>query len=159
MRWSRKGWLYLALVTQMRNREGKFRLDFPKGHVEDQEDWLEAAIRETGEESGIPEQSLNFAWGDAHLDCEKSSKICRMYIAWTSARPEVRRNPATQIYEHIGWKWLRLDGDAEESLIHAYIQPAVPWARSIVTSRRLDSSHGSLLQQGRDFATGPGRRQ
>ena len=156
LKWTRSGWKYLTLITQMRNREGNFKLDFPKGHVEGSEDWMEAAVRETGEESGIRESDLNFAWGDAHIDCVKPSKTCRMFIAWTGQRPEIRRNPASGVFEHIGWKWLSLAGDPEEGLIHAYIRPAVQWARTIVRSGRLDSLHGSLLQQEPGPSSRPG---
>ena len=134
LRWTRRGWQYLALVTDMMSREGR-RLDFPKGHVEGDEDWIEAAVRETSEEAGLSESSLNFAWGERHIDCRRTGKTCRIFLAWTDGRPAIRRNPASGIYEHIGWKWLSLEGDPEEALIHAYIRPAVQWARSIVLGR------------------------
>lgn len=144
LRWTRRGWQYLTLVTTMMTREGERKLDFPKGHVESGEDWLDAAIRETSEEAGIDEKSLNFAWGDVHIDCVKPGKTCRIFMAWSGSRPEIRRNPASGIYEHIGWKWLSLEGDREEELIHPYIRPAVGWARSVVLSRRVDLSSVSL---------------
>ena len=147
LKWSKSGWLYLTLVTTMTNKEGKRKLDFPKGHVEAGEEWIEAAVRETHEEAGISEDELHFTWGEAHKDCEKSDKVCRMFIASTSSRPEIRRNPESNRFEHIGWKWLKLDGDGEEELIHPYIRPAVEWARSIVTSRRIDLSHVNVPRQ------------
>ena len=135
LRWTKSGWKYLTLVTSMRTGTGERKLDFPKGHVEKGEDWIEAAIRETREESGIEEDRLNFAWGDRYRDCRRVGKVCRIFIAWTDSKPEINRNPESGIYEHVGWKWLSLERDREESLIHPYIRPAVEWARSIVLTR------------------------
>jgi 8-oxo-dGTP pyrophosphatase MutT (NUDIX family) len=134
LRWTRKGWQYLTLVTDMMGRQGR-KLDFPKGHVEGDEDWIEAAVRETAEEAGLDEASLNFAWGERHIDCHRTGKTCRVFLAWTDARPTIRRNPESGIYEHVGWKWLSLESDSDEDRIHAYIQPAVSWARAIVLGR------------------------
>ena len=140
LRWTKSGWKYLTLVTTMMTRAGERKLDFPKGHVEEGEDWFDAAVRETAEESGIEERDLNFVWGDVHIDCSRPGKTCRIFLAWTGAKPVIRRNPESGIYEHAGWKWLSLDKDPEEALIHQYIRPAVEWARSIVHARRVDSS-------------------
>ena len=135
LRWTKSGWQYLALVTTMRSQSGERKLDFPKGHVEDNEDWFEAAVRETHEEAGISERHLNCAWGDTYRDFKKIGKVCRLFIAWTKDVPNIRKNPESGIYEHVGWKWLNLESDKDESLIHPYIQPAVSWARSIVLNR------------------------
>jgi 8-oxo-dGTP pyrophosphatase MutT (NUDIX family) len=150
LKWSNSGWLYLTLVTTMRTKTGDRKLDFPKGHVEGDEDWIEAAIRETREEAGIEEEMLNFTWGDQHFDCFRPNKTCRMFIASTSAKPSIEKNPVTKKYEHIGWKWLSLSGDRDEQLIHPYIREAVDWARSIVTGRRLDSTHVRMSQSAGD---------
>ena len=147
LKWSKSGWLYLTLVTTMMDKEGKRKLDFPKGHVEEGEDWIEAAVRETSEEAGIAEQDLHFTWGEDHTDCVKPGKVCRMFIASTASRPSIRRNPETNRFEHVGWKWLLLDGDNEEVLIHPYLRPAVEWARSVASGRRIDSAHVNVSQQ------------
>jgi 8-oxo-dGTP pyrophosphatase MutT (NUDIX family) len=128
----------------MFDKSGQRKLDFPKGHVEAGEDWFDAAVRETFEEAGIDEESLNFAWGDTHIDCVKPGKTCRIFLAWSNSKPAIRKNPESNMYEHIGWKWLSLEGDPAEELIHKYIRPAAKWARSIVLSRRVDLSSERL---------------
>jgi len=131
LRWTPKGWQYLTLVTDMMSKKGR-RLDFPKGHVEGDEEWIEAAIRETKEEAGIEESGLNFAWGEKFIDCHRPGKTCRLFLAWSSKKPNIQRNPESGAFEHVGWRWLFLESDESEELIHAYIRPAVAWARSIV---------------------------
>ena len=150
LKWSPAGWKYLTLVTSMIDARGKRRLDFPKGHIEKGEDWIDAAIRETLEEAGIPESSLSFTWGDRHKDCFRQGKVCRMFIASTDQKPKILRNPESHRFEHVGWQWLNLSGDAAEDQIHPYIRPAVEWARSIVAGRGVDSHHVNLLQPGSD---------
>jgi 8-oxo-dGTP pyrophosphatase MutT (NUDIX family) len=139
LRWTKSGWQYLILLTTMMGKGGARKLDFPKGHVESGEEWMDAAIRETEEEAGIPERSLNFAWGDKYIDCVRPGKTCRIFVAWSDASPKIKRNPESGVYEHIGWKWLSLERDGEEANIHQYIRPAVEWARSVVLSHRVDS--------------------
>jgi bis(5'-nucleosidyl)-tetraphosphatase len=139
--WTKTGWKYLTLVTSMIDKEGARKLDFPKGHVESGEDWIEAAIRETKEEAGISETELDFTWGDQHIDCYRTGKVCRMFIASTAAKPRIAKNPESGRFEHIGWQWLDLEQDMYERRIHPYIRPAVEWGRSIVLGRQIDSAH------------------
>ena len=40
------------LLVQVRNLEGKIVWTFPKGHLENKETWLQAALREVEEETG-----------------------------------------------------------------------------------------------------------
>lgn len=150
LKWSAGGWKYLTLVTSMIDAEGRRRLDFPKGHIEKGEEWLDAAVRETQEEAGIPESSLSFTWGEKYKDCFRQGKVCRMFIASTDSAPKILRNPETMRYEHVGWQWLNLSGDREEERIHPYIRPAVEWARSIVMGHGLDLQHVDMPHARRD---------
>lgn len=151
LRWSHKGWEYLTLETTMRLSDGRTKLDLPKGHLEGDESWIDAAIRETEEESGIPERDLSFTWGEVSRDFFRTGKVCRLYIASTQSEASIKRNPVSKRYEHVRPLWLRLAGDPDEERIHPYIQPSIEWVRSIVLSRRIDSQHGRLSRQESDI--------
>jgi bis(5'-nucleosidyl)-tetraphosphatase len=144
LKWSESGWRFLALETSMTWQDGSSRLDLPKGHVERGEDWLEAAIRETEEEAGISESDLDFTWGGSYHDCVKPGKVSRMFIASTSARPTIRRNPVTRRKEHTGTMWILLTDDAEVQRIHPYLRSCIVWARGVVSRDRIHSPHGKV---------------
>jgi 8-oxo-dGTP pyrophosphatase MutT (NUDIX family) len=154
LKWSEEGWRFLALETDMTWKDGSSRLDLPKGHVERGEDWLEAAVRETEEEAGIDEASLDFTWGASYHDCEKPDKVSRMFIASTAARPTIRRNPVTRRKEHTGTLWVRLDDEATIARIHPYLRSCIEWARKVVSRDRLHSAHGSVSGRARDTSRG-----
>lgn len=146
LRWTRDGWKFLALETDMVNKQGERKLDLPKGHLEEGEDWLDAAIRETEEEAGVSEDEMSFTWGAAFRDCERPGKRARMFIASTVATPVVSPNPKTKRAEHTGYMWLSLSADPRIERLHPYLRPAVSWALSVVSKRRLNSSHGAARQ-------------
>jgi 8-oxo-dGTP pyrophosphatase MutT (NUDIX family) len=159
LRWSQTGWQFLALETTMWDAEGNRRLDLPKGHLEKGEGWLEAAVRETAEEAGIPREKLDFTWGERHFDCLKQGKVARMFIASTSSSAKIQRNPLTNRFEHIKPLWLDLAGDKRERLIHKYLQGSLEWARSIVMSRSVKLGHEISHERGSEgsLATSGGR--
>ena len=100
--------------------------DLTKGSIDNGETSLEAAVRETYEESGIKPGDLNFKWG-------KISKPCNnviLYIAETDAEPFISANPATGKIEHTSAEWLTID-DFERQCI-GYLKPAASWARDIL---------------------------
>jgi 8-oxo-dGTP pyrophosphatase MutT (NUDIX family) len=146
LRWSEMGWQFLALETGMRWEDGSPRMDFPKGHLDGDEDWLEAAIRETEEESGIEEKDLAFTWGLRYHDCVRPGKVCRMFIASTSATPRIRPNPVSKKREHQGSRWLVLEDETSEQRLHPYLRSGILWARTIVTKSALDSGHEKMLR-------------
>jgi 8-oxo-dGTP pyrophosphatase MutT (NUDIX family) len=102
--------------------------DFPKGTVERGEAPLDAAIRETAEESSIID--LAFRWGEVF--CETApygrGKVARYYLAQTAQKvitlpisPELGRP------EHHEWRWVSFDG--AEKLLPPRLQPILTWAR------------------------------
>lgn len=90
--------------------------DFPKGIVEANEDPLEAAKRETEEETGITD--LDFVFGE---DCKETApyagnKTARYYIAET--RTEEITLPVSEELgrpEHDEWRWVTCE-EAEDLL-------------------------------------------
>ena len=111
-------------VLSLRNHKGI--LDIPKGGIEPDEFPLEAALRETLEESGI--SKLDFVWGLDYIINEQLT----CYVAETSQDPIISRNPHTGIMEHASASWV-----SWEELIQGtfdYVVPCVEWAKRRVVS-------------------------
>ncbi len=85
--------------------------DFPKGKIELGERVIEAAIRETQEESGI--SKLKFTWGQAHaqtLPYGIVKKVSYYFLAETEEKDIVMQiNPELGRAEHEEYKWLTFD--------------------------------------------------
>jgi 8-oxo-dGTP pyrophosphatase MutT (NUDIX family) len=101
---------------------GKY--DLPKGKIEDDEDAITAAIRETEEEACITD--LKFNWG---MDSYQTGPVT-IFLAETCQEPKIIKNPESGIFEHHGAKWLTWE-EAESSL-YVYLRGAIPWAKSIL---------------------------
>ncbi len=106
--------------------------DFPKGEVQADEAPLDAAVRETREETGITD--LQFCWGQGFKATEpynRGKKIARYYVAATS-QPEVvfSVNPEIGVSEHHEYRWLSYF--ELEKLSPPRLLPVIRWARSVV---------------------------
>lgn len=101
-------------------------LDIPKGGIEDSEFPLEAALRETMEESGI--SKLDFKWGVNYV--ENGDLIC--YVAETNEDPVISRNPHTGVMEHVKAEWVSWDEIIRGT--YSYIIPCIEWAKRTVLS-------------------------
>ena len=103
--------------------------DFPKGLVEDGEEPLAAAIRETAEETGVAD--LAFEWGAEFYETAPyaRNKVARFYLARTATeRIVLPVNPELGRPEHHEHRWVDL---AEAyALSGARLQPVVSWAAS-----------------------------
>ncbi len=101
--------------------------DFPKGMVEAGEEPLEAAIRETGEEVGVP--SLDFCWGTVYRETRPYAhgKVARYYVARTrQTSVELPVSPQLGRPEHHEYRWV---GYAEgRSLLAPRVAPILDWA-------------------------------
>jgi len=101
--------------------------DFPKGQVEDGEDPLAAAVRETREEAGIDD--LEFAWGEEYAETAPytGGKVARYYLARTRAeRIVLPVNPALGRPEHHEYRWADLT--EAFALTGARLRPVIAWA-------------------------------
>ena len=96
--------------------------DIPKGHLEDGDTYLETAIRECEEESGI--NDLNFQWGTGSIKLDN----LRVFVASTEQEGQIVPNPHTGIYVHERCEWLTF----EKMKYHAYkyLVPGIWWAES-----------------------------
>ena len=103
---------------------------FPKGQIETGETPLQAAVRETEEETAITD--LDFCWGDLHIDTipRAGHKTSRYFIAVS---------PAARVYlpisaelgrpEHHEFRWVAI-GTAH-LLLGVPLQPVIRWAAKI----------------------------
>ncbi len=106
--------------------------DFPKGIVEPGEDPVDAAVRETREETTIDD--LKFKWGYVFKDTgpyNNRTKIARYYIAETlTTKVELPVNPEIGKPEHDAYKWFTCK-DALET-VAPRVRNALLWACSII---------------------------
>jgi bis(5'-nucleosidyl)-tetraphosphatase len=128
------GWRYL-LLRAFRN------WDFPKGRVEPGEEPLQAAIRETREESAL--EDLDFRWGIQYRDTEPYSKgkVARYFLAVSpGGRVALPVNPELGRAEHDEFRWARY-AEARR-LIQPRLLPVLEWAQSVVDPMAEDTRRG-----------------
>ena len=108
-----------AGVVVVRHRDGAWRVlllrafgywDFPKGGIEPGETALEAARRETREETALTD--LRFRWGDIWTETEPyaGGKIARYYLAeCPSGDVRIVPSPSSGRPEHHEFRWFALE--------------------------------------------------
>ena len=108
--------------------------DFPKGQVEAGETPLEAARRETREETGIGD--LRFEWGEDFFDTDPYArgKVARYYLARTE-QPEVVLgiNPEIGRPEHHEYRWV--SRQRANALLNPRLRRALQWALGQIDAR------------------------
>lgn len=101
--------------------------DFPKGVVEHGERALDAAVRETDEETGIAD--LTFDWGEDYVETEPydGNKVARYYLARTRRdRLRLPVSPELGRPEHHEYRWVDLD--EASALTPERLAPVIAWA-------------------------------
>ena len=109
--------------------------DFPKGLVEADESPLDAARRETREETGIDDLTLD--WGEVHAETAPYSggKIARYYLGRTQTeRVVLPVNPELGRPEHHEFRWV--DCAQATALLPARLQPIIAWAAATLAIAR-----------------------
>ena len=102
--------------------------DFPKGLIEPGETELDAAKRETAEETGLTD--LDFPFGDACRDtlAYAGGKVARYFIAETGeSEIELPVSPELGRPEHHEWRWVSYD--ESEELLPPRLGVVLEWAR------------------------------
>lgn len=104
--------------------------DFPKGGIEENENKLEAAIREVKEETGIT--NLSFNWGKIYYETEcfgRNRKVVFYFIAETEEEKVVMGiSPTLGKPEHEEYRWVTFE-EAKEMVVER-IQKALYWAQN-----------------------------
>ena len=100
------------------------KYDLTKGALDKGETFLEAAVRETYEESGI--KNLKFTWGKKSIERGK----LRMFIAETKDNPKILKNPKTGKFEHDGFEWNTLE--VAHILMPDYLKPFILWVSKTI---------------------------
>jgi 8-oxo-dGTP pyrophosphatase MutT (NUDIX family) len=91
--------------------------DFPKGRIERGETPLEAARRETREETSLTD--LHFRWGEDWMETEPyaAGKVARYYLAESpSGQVRLDPSPVSGAPEHHEFRWLSF-GEASTRLV------------------------------------------
>lgn len=126
-----EGYLFLLLRSF-----GTF-YDFPKGRVEDGEQALDAAIRETLEEASIKKVELDFKWGyDSHttkpFNGHQGKKVGQYFVAETNRKNiTLPFNPELGKAEHDGWGWVTYEEG--QKLTNYRIGGVLKWAHDKIT--------------------------
>ncbi len=117
------------VVVRQLNGEWRFLIlrayrnwDFPKGLIEPGEKPLAAAVRETGEETGLTD--LDFRWGSACIDTEMygDHKVASFYLAQTGQDEIVLPvNPELGHPEHNEFRWVKYQ--EAQALLPPRLQP------------------------------------
>jgi 8-oxo-dGTP pyrophosphatase MutT (NUDIX family) len=128
---------FSAGVVVVRREKDNWRLlvlrayrnwDFPKGRVEPNETPLQAAIRETAEESSVTD--LVFRWGEVFCETApyRQGKVARYYLAETE-KANITLPISLELGhpEHDEWRWVSFD--EAEKMLPARLQPVLMWAR------------------------------
>ena len=124
LRRTRNGWRVLVLRAYK-------NWDFPKGRVEPGEEPIDAAKRETTEESGLT--GIEFPWGDAYKETlpYAAGKVARYYLAETTEETvRLPINHALGRPEHHEWRWVSFD--EAEDLLPPRLAVVLAWARETV---------------------------
>lgn len=110
--------------------------DFPKGKLEENENFIQAALRETKEESNV--DNLSFDWGFVFFQTKpyqkgKKRKTARYYLArMVSGEPRIMPNLKTGRKEHQFFSWFYFSDLPE---LQERINLVADWANSTIKGK------------------------
>lgn len=105
--------------------------DLPKGLVEPEEEPLQAAVRETSEETGL--SALEVRWGNDYRETEPygQGKVARFYLAWSpSADVSLPISAELGRPEHHEFRWVTF-AEARR-LLPSRFEPILEWVQRTV---------------------------
>ena len=125
-----------AGIVVVNRKDGEWRFlilrlyrnwEFPKGQIESGELPLEAALRETKEETEI--EQLEFSWGQDTLDTPPygAGKVATYFVARTAQRGvRLPINPELGRAEHHDYRWASYS--EARALLPPRLLPVLDWA-------------------------------
>ncbi len=138
MKTHKKPILSAGVIVVRRDDDGKWKYlllraygywDFPKGIVEPGEDPIDAAKRETREETTITD--LDFKWGYDFRETgpyNRGRKVARYYLAETKTKDiSLPVNPEIGKPEHDAYKWVTYE--EARKLVAPRVLKALEWAK------------------------------
>ncbi len=138
MKTHKKPILSAGVIVVRRDDDGKWKYlllraygywDFPKGIVELGEDPIDAAKRETREETTITD--LDFKWGYDFRETgpyNRGRKVARYYLAETKTKDiSLPVNPEIGKPEHDAYKWVTYE--EARKLVAPRVLKALEWAK------------------------------
>ncbi len=138
MKTHKKPILSAGVIVVRRDDDGKWKYlllraygywDFPKGIVEPGEDPIDAAKRETREETTITD--LDFKWGYDFRETgpyNRGRKVARYYLAETKTKDiSLPINPEIGKPEHDAYKWVTYE--EARKLVAPRVLKALEWAK------------------------------
>jgi bis(5'-nucleosidyl)-tetraphosphatase len=115
-------------------RSGKY-WDFPKGRIEKNESALEAAIRETEEETTISKKDLDFKWGlsSTKSDLYKKGTKYAIYFIAESKKEDISLPISKELGkpEHDEYRWVSYK--SASGLVVKRIKKILDWANDILS--------------------------
>ncbi len=130
-----------GVIVVRRGEDGRWRFlllraygywDFPKGIVEPGEDPVDAAKRETREETTITD--LDFRWGYDFRETgpyNQGRKIARYYVAQTHTKDiSLPVNPEIGKPEHDAYRWVSYE--EARKLVAPRVLEALEWAMDLI---------------------------
>jgi bis(5'-nucleosidyl)-tetraphosphatase len=114
--------------------------EFPKGRVENNENCLMTAIRETYEEASIKEEELNFKWGlDSYITSPyngyQGKKIAEYFIAETARKfIELPISKELGKPEHDEFRWVHYEEG--QRLTNYRIGNVLKWAHNKIQDKK-----------------------
>ncbi len=136
-----------GVIVVRKGQDGKWRFlllraygywDFPKGIVEPGEDPIDAARRETMEETTITD--LDFRWGYDFRETgpyNQGRKIARYYLAETRTRDiTLPVNPEIGKPEHDAYRWVSFE--EAKKLVAPRVLDALEWAWGLLQEEEQD---------------------
>lgn len=138
MKTHKKPVLSAGVIVVRRDEHGKWKFlllraygywDFPKGIVEPGEDPIDAAKRETREETTITD--LDFKWGFDFRETgpyNRGRKVARYYLAETKTKDvSLPVNPEIGKPEHDAYRWVTYE--EARKLVAPRVLKALEWAK------------------------------
>ncbi len=123
--------VFYLLLKYPPREEGKEYWGFPKGHLENDEDLLEAAIRELEEETGIKKNEIDikkFKKWIKYFFKRESKNVFKIVVYFLA---ETKKESVELSSEHLDYKWVNY-AEAKEMISFSNTEKVLSAANDII---------------------------